>query len=352
MTVDTARISAEDVVDAFYEAILGRPADRAGRDAHAAAIRAGGIASTLRAFVSSAEFVSSLGLQRRPSIALIGNCKASALAGCLRTSAQLLVRWVADVNLTALPTFRIAVEAMLAGDADFIVTQRVSSEHPAVETAMVRRIAPDATRTMTNVYLSGLHPDITYLGAFGRRLQSPLTDYHSRIVVLAYLRGDCPEDCAALFDHATYAKLGYFDEFERSAAELRRRDEGLDIGFADLAIDMALNEPTLLTVNHPTSAAIAAFAGVIARHCGIAADFAPDGFRNELLDHPIWPIYPEIGEALRLPYGTDFRFRAGQDRRALSVRDFVAGSYALYDLQGRDEIAAAAARMGLDPEAL
>ena len=351
-TAALASLAPEDLVEALYEAFLGRPADRPGLEAHAAAVRADGIVSTLRAFIHSAEFAECLGVSLRPSIALIGNCNASALARCLRTSPKLFTRWVADINFATAPTFRIALAAMMAGDADTVVSVRFGGDHPSVETEMLRRTCRATFRTVTNVFLSGLHPDITFLGSSGRRLQSPTTDYHSKIVLMAYLRGESPAACVDLFNQDVYHRLGYFDEFERSAAELRRRDEDMDIRFADRLIEMTRHEHTLLTNNHPASVTLAELAGTIARHCGVDVAFAPDSFENELLDHPIWPIYPEIGEALRLPYGTEFAFRAGQRQAPLSLAEYVAGSFAMYDLQGRDELAAAAAQAKLDPDIL
>ena len=329
------RFSAEQVVEALYRGVLGRAPDTDGLRHHAEGLRQRGPVEVVRAMVECAEFRHLLGLEHQPRIALLGNCVAPVLAACLRNSCAAWTRWVADVNHEGSPPYEAAVAAINAGLADIVISVPFGEFYPALSSSRLKGLYGDKFLTVTSIHFTGLHPDLTYFGSFRRRFHSPLGDYHSRIALLCYLNGIGQQDCLARFNATTYKRQGYFDAFEASATELRRRDAAVDIRFAETFVEATRHVQTLYSVNHPTSTAIVALAGCIADHLGVAGRFAADRFSNALSDGARWPIYPEVREANRLPYETEFLFRGGTHAPAYTLEEFVAGSYRAYEAYGR-----------------
>ncbi len=334
-----AFFSAEEIVEALYEGILGREADAEGLSHHAAELRRRGPLHSVRALLGSEEFRHALGLDRQQQLTILGNCNAPVLADCLRAGSNAWVRWVADVNHRGKPAFLAALAAIDALQAGSVISVPFGEDHPDLSTARIKALYGDRFFLMTNIHFTGLHPDLTYFGGFGGRVHSPIGEYNSRIVLSCYLRGMSRQDCLRQFNGRTYEKLGYFSAWEDSAEELRRRDRPMDITFADAFLEMTRHEQTLYSINHPTSIALVTQAESIARKFGLATRFAVDSFYNPLVEEARWPIYPEIREAHRLPYETEFRFHGKPTAGpGMDLADFIAASYNCYDAYGHEAL--------------
>jgi hypothetical protein len=331
-----AFFSAEDIVEALYQGLLGRESDPDGLSHHAAALRRQGPLETVRALLASDEFRDLLGLGEQKLLTIVGNCNAPVLANCLRSGSNAWVRWVADVNERGTPRYAAAVAALHASQAGHVISVPFGGDFPDLVSTRLRELYRDRFFLMTNIHFTGLHPDITYFGFFQDRVHSVLGEYNSRIVLLSYLQGLDERDCLRRFNGATYEKLGYFRTWEESAEELRRREQGMDITFADEFLEMTRHALTLHSMNHPTSIAFVSQADCIARHLGLAARFLPDAFPNPLDRQVRWPVYPEIREAHRLPYETRFRFGVENGEPNFSLEEFVIGSYRRYEALGRE----------------
>jgi hypothetical protein len=329
-----AFFSAEDVVEALYHGLLQRGADPEGLASYAAELRREGPGPVIRSLLGSEEFRNANGLGAGRMLTIVGNCNAPVLANCLRSGSNAWVRWVADVTSRGKPHFNAALAAMDAGMAGDIISVPFGDDHPDLFTTRLRALNPGRFHLMTNIHFTGLHPDIAYFGPFGRRFHSPAGEYNSRIILLCFLQGMSERDCLARFNAQTYEKLGYFRAWEESAEELRRRDQPMDITFADAFLEITRQQQTLYSMNHPTSIAFVSQAERIARAFGIGGHFAPDAFHNPLADQARWPIYPEIREAHRLRYETEFRF--GPAFHDLGLEDFVRASYRRYEEYGRE----------------
>lgn len=188
--------------------------------------------------------------------------------------------------------------------------------------------------TLTNIHFSGLHPDITYLGDQGGRIQSPLGDYHSKIILHSFLTGRSPHDCLARFCGKEYEKLGYYREFEKSAAELRNRDKNVDIPFAETFIGLLKEIPGLYTLNHPTPTVFQEYVLMIARHLGLKACRQPIELLPNYLAHSTWwPVYDEIAETHALKYRMSLTFKqpAPLGGKFMELKPLIEASYQLYE---------------------
>lgn len=277
-------------------------------------------------------------------IAIIGNCQVSTAYHLLATCSGLTVIDRLDINSLSSEGFKErqqAVIAMAREGSGVIVSHRLGDNFGDIATSALSALNGNYFTT-TNIYFSGLHPDIVYLGSFpNKRYVSALGDYHSRIIVFSYIQGVSEAECIARFTGATYEAAGYFDEFEKSAQELRRRDETVDIKFADQFLETVRNNPALYTVNHPIITTIYEQAKKICEFFGVTYDGYPDTyFGNALSAATWWPIYPEIAEYHKLPYRTPPIFKTAQVKgnHYYSIERMVSECYRVYDGVGREAL--------------
>jgi hypothetical protein len=231
------------------------------------------------------------------------------------------------------------LERARTGDVQ-IITYNLSDAFGPLATERMRAEFPSLLTT-TNVFFDGLHPDITHIGGFQERVLSPLGNYHSRIVLFGFMTGRSAQECFRLFQSKIYEQAGYFSAYERSAAELVRRDEQGDIRFAEAFLDMVREVPVMLTINHPTISVFCRFSEIICRQLNIPYDaFPPEYFSNPLLQLAQWPIYAEIAEAAKLSYRTPMLFKPNEAAGSnyMGLREFVSASYKLYEALGRDAL--------------
>ncbi len=188
--------------------------------------------------------------------------------------------------------------------------------------------------TLTNIHFSGLHPDITYVGDQGGRIQSPLGDYHSKIILHSFLAGYSQADCLRRFSGDEYERLGYYHEFEKSATELRGRDSQLDIQFAEHFIALLKESPCLYTLNHPTPIVFQEYVLVIAQYLGLKAWRQPTAVLPNYLAHSTWwPIYDEVAQAHGLNYRMPMVFKQpdAMGGKFMELGQLVCSSYQMYE---------------------
>lgn len=268
------------------------------------------------------------------SVKLVANCHCLPLADAFALCVPGVRTDFIDVNFAQAADNLSKIAGLAASEAEIIFTQLISEKLGSVATDVLRhRLGASSVVTFTNIHFTGLHPDITYLGVMGQRLQSFLGDYHSKLVLFSYASQRSLDDCLALFTGSTYERIGYFAAFDQSADELLARDAALDVRFAEAFIAMARKMPTLYTINHPTGAVFLALANALASHVGLPfLQLEPAMFQNHLSTNYIWPVYDEIAEHNRFAFRMPLVFvRKGQrDSRVATLREFVSGCYAAY----------------------
>lgn len=199
----------------------------------------------------------------------------------------------------------------------------------------------DRILSFTNIYFSGLHPDMTYFGAMGKRVTSPLGDYHSKICLLAFIKGYSLDQCANLFNAKTYEQLGFYMEWDKSDKELRRRDITLDIKFADIFLDMTKNEPTMYTFNHPLGQVFYHLVEKIFSALALVfPKYSSSYFYNYLATNAWWPVYPEIADfnSVKIAHSMNFKSPDHLSKKFYSLEQFISASYDLYSQQGLNAI--------------
>jgi hypothetical protein len=286
---------------------------------------------------------------------VISNCQAGGLA-------QMLGLFCRDMTFAPFavhaipPGARAArIAALLAGagaQAEVVLAVPLSPEWGQLaREAIAATFAPRPVLLIHNLHFAGLHPDLTYIGGMGQRVQGPMGDYHSLIVALAVAEGLPPAAARALFRPEVYRSLGYIRAFAASLQAFRAREAQVDIPFAREMARLVRRERAFLTVNHPTAAGFAAYAQVIAAHLagrglaepsGLPAD--PAVLPNPLAAQAVFPVYPEIAERHGLPYADPYLFRPPAQEgmpSVLTLPEFVERGHAALSALPRDRLAAA-----------
>lgn len=270
-------------------------------------------------------------------IAIIANCQGFPLQKVLATFPEVTDVVSLPIHLYGTQHFALAenkFKALLMDANATILTFPINERFKEYSTSHLR-LKGGKLLTMTNIFFSGLHPDITYVGLQAARLSSPIGDYHSKIIIESFIAGRKPSECIKLFNEKEFEARGYFDEYGRSGAILLTKDESLDVKFAAKFLKLLKNEPALFTVNHPTGLVFEAYRALIAEQFGLTQypAFPPHYFQNPLANSAWWPVFPCLAERHGLSYRTPILFRQPEQigGRFFTLEEFVNRSYAIYE---------------------
>lgn len=269
-------------------------------------------------------------------IAIIGNCQAqplskalSAFEGVKATVPVPIHQYGTKHFLRPEEEFKALIQEPEAVVLSFVNGPRFNDFATATLKQTVKPLY-----TLTNIHFSGLHPDITYVGDQGGRIPSPLGDYHSKIILHSFLTGRSKPDCLARFCGNEYARLGYYQEFEKAATELRARDKELDIQFAEKFLSLLKEIPCLYTQNHPTPVVFQEYVLLIAQYLGLKAWRQPIELLPNYLAHSTWwPVYAEIAELHGLKYRMPLTFKQAEPLggKFMELEQLIHASYQIYE---------------------
>lgn len=272
-------------------------------------------------------------------VALIGNCQVTPMAAVIEAA-------VPGISCTPHEVFAMSEAACAAAAAgldgmDAILSQPLSApRYGRLATSALRE--DHATRrpllVIHNLHFEGAIPDCTYVGRLGRRIPSPVSGYHSRIVRDAFLAGRSEAEALALLVSGTGTDP--VRAWNRSLEELRAREAGVDIAFAAELEAHVRERNSFHVFNHPTIGLIAHYTGkVLDRLLGQQGRAIPAALPDELARKGRWPVWPWVAQKLGLPYSTAWFSPPGADPSAiLPPAEFIAKCYAIYARQPRDAL--------------
>jgi hypothetical protein len=270
------------------------------------------------------------------NLVLIANCQVQPYAAKFSALSDIEKVVVVPIHLQGRPMFESAkVEMMklVESDADLrILTFNLDDSRGEISTSFLKERC-EHVKTFTNIFFDGLQPDCTYLADIGKRVPSPIGDYHSKIVVHSFVKGLSVSTCIDLFNLETYRRVGYLDRYGESMTELRRRDEKLDIPLADSLDSCFRKTHSLFTFNHPTSAVFSVTTSALASAIGLNYPNAFSALEQNHLANSSWfPIFPEILDFHNCTYTGNYVFKPPTQAggKFLSLEKFVTQSYELY----------------------
>ncbi len=181
---------------------------------------------------------------------------------------------------------------------------------------------------MPHVWFQGYHPDICYLDTSGPVTRGPIGPYHSVIAFSAYSLGLSAEQALSLFRGDVYSALGYFDAWGPAReGTLRDFDEhGYDL--RPLLPAWVRQGPFMHSVNHPKIRVLMDLARMLLRKAGRSvheSDIVP---QDNLVQGPVFAIYPEVGS--RLGVAGSYVFKRGGTYRTKTLEQFVRECFELY----------------------
>ncbi|QDG39807.1 hypothetical protein FJN14_15650 [Alteromonas mediterranea] len=277
-------------------------------------------------------------------IAIIANCQTQAISNYMRIISGCSEIVNVPAHLLGSEQYCKALTKLkdLVNDGSAIIfTFNLGERFGEIATQKIKATAKAKVFTITNLFFAGFHPDITYLGSMGKRILSPLGDYHSKIVLNSFTSGFSEEETIALFNEKTYKDLGFFEEYNKSKNELLARDKFSDIQFGEEFLQLVSSKPSLYTMNHPTPDVLYKFTCRLCEHAGITySEFPPDFFNNYLSNAAWWPVYKEIAEYHKVNVSLPMIFKQPDSRggNVLSLTQFVVRSYMRYNEVGTETI--------------
>ncbi|MBZ5724923.1 MAG: hypothetical protein LAP87_07990 [Acidobacteriia bacterium] len=217
---------------------------------------------------------------------------------------------------------------------DFIFAQPFGTGfHPAVDGLVLKERFRDSFHFYPAIEFNAFHPDCVYVRNLQGFARSAIGDYHSAITLLGYSLGLSVEQTLTLFRAEVFERLGYFRYWKVSEDVLFKLGRAIDFPIEGIYRSWVRRCPFMHSINHPRLFVLADVARTLLHLSGISAvsgnveDFLPD----EALYDPVWPIYPEIAEAMGFQGAYIFKVGSRSEYNPfLTLPDFVARSWELY----------------------
>ena len=237
------------------------------------------------------------GRLNKTKIAVVGNCQA-------RSVASLLSLINSSVEAKPIRTNRIDEEARLSiRDADHVFAH--VDAVPYLQSTAHR----GALSLLPRIAFAGFHPDITYLRADGKRLNSPTGEWHSFLVYYAWKRGMRLPDALSLFSDDVFAALGYGDRFKSATQALVTEGNTVGIALGPMVDSWTRRGCFMFGINHPKLYPLSDVAKTMLRNIGIEVEFntPEDCVPDPLSSAAIWPVYPYVAKKLGLQGSYTFK---------------------------------------------
>jgi hypothetical protein len=250
----------------------------------------------------------------------MSNCQTVGLANCIQAQ-------TAEIAVTALDpaTFRarpMRLNARMGRFDKLLVYPGIRRE---VRKAKLERIAVHVELPI--VTFRAYHPDLIYIFDRGRPLSGPLSHYHSAIAFACHRKGLAVADAQGYFNGAFYEACGYLDLWTSERDRLLAEFDACGLDMRSHFHDWGREHAFMYSYNHPRIGPLYDMASALLSSAGLEpqrSDLIP---QDNLASSAIFAVYPEIGEALGVPGGYDFR--AVGDYRLMRLREYLTRCYAL-----------------------
>ena len=362
------KLFKNELVDAAYEGILGRPADHEGRVAHADLLdRTGNLAEVLRLLSHCDELAvqlprsNVLAIQKSairsyykslPHVATSGK-KILLLGNCqVRPLSQLMQAMLADADIASIELVPDVVKRLEDGEAEIsrlIVEADIIFFHLHGDALQAfRKNFPkenNKVRLIPRIAFSGFHPDIDYVeDGKGNKVLGPLGSYHSSIAFWGWKNALSVAATLALFREDIYESLGYFGYAGVSRDLLLSEGEQTGTPIGKMMEKWSQRGCWMYSMNHPKLFCLADVArSALEREGMVTLPGVEEFVDDELSSDSVLPVYPEVANKLGFvghylfKRGTDVTLR-GLPVAMLSLKQFVEASFAAYSKYAREDL--------------
>lgn len=187
----------------------------------------------------------------------MGNCQAAHLADMLGmhtgfSSEYSTIRTLPPIHNMAVELQRAVID-MLLPKIDLFVTQDIRNLNFPLRTEEIRHI-PKRIIVFPTLHFSGYFPDIIYLKMQGQVIRStPLTDYHSALVLVSFYDGVNAEECSKQLLSGDWIHNGYESLISSLVENLYARERFWDVKITRFIVENFKNQILFHTVNHPNA---------------------------------------------------------------------------------------------------
>jgi len=270
-----------------------------------------------------------------PSIAVLGNCQSFSIAYSMKLM-------LPDASVDHYPLIggaRIPLSwlARTLRSYDYAFVHHFPVGHlPGGDYEELERLAP-GVYNIPEIAFAAFHPDNILIDSAGMTpVCGPLGPYHSALALFAFRKGYSLELANALFDRNVFDALGYFgfwDDAREALFKTCAERGGLDLTVEFLG--WTRRGVFMHSINHPKPYVLLDVAKKALERVG----FTPcmHDFERYLIDefvaptHPIFPIYPPIGDFFGVAGSFTFRAKASSGvPEFLSLPEFIGESYRRY----------------------
>jgi hypothetical protein len=269
-------------------------------------------------------------------IALVGVCQVVGMGEALR-----LLLPGAEVHPWHAHRYDEDIDRWLGLVADFdLVISQILPSHgiPELLEEQLRGRGIRNLHMVPAITFTGFHPDACLITDNGAQLESPIQNFHSRILAAAFLMDLPLHRTIRLFNLFVYAKLGYVTTFDAARAEFIRSmgEHGLGELVDGRLAEWSRPDAFMYTPLHPKIRVLSTFATEVARRAGLvdASVAEPHAVPDVLGEQHIWPVYPGLAERLGVPGDLmfhNYRSAVSSDaERALDLEEFAARSFQIY----------------------
>jgi hypothetical protein len=180
------------------------------------------------------------------------------------------------------------------------------------------------------IMFSGFHPDFIG-GGTGTRVSSAARSYHSVIVAAAYANGIAVGEVGRLFNPLTFARLGYYKEYQSGKHYLLSKAQELGYDLKDDFGEWEAGGVFMHTPNHPAIHVLARVAARAAERAGLPTNGeSTDDVDDRLGRRVRLPVYPAIAKRLKLDPKPNFRVQDGDGVRVFDLPEYISVTYEMY----------------------
>jgi hypothetical protein len=265
------------------------------------------------------------------NIMILGNCQTDLLACVLSHMSGCKVENFREDILADSENHSCILKK--AEEANIVITQPLLADHYGkLQTKQLKKHIKTLI-VIPNIYFSGLHPDLIYVGETGNRYPSPIGDYHSAIGIASFLEGISPEQAIHLYrDFDLFHSAGFFNEWEKSLYEFRGRDFFCDISILDEIMNNIKNRPLFYSSNHPSIELINLTSKKILVYLGIDVKWT-SFWRDEMQSNVIYPIWDPLCEYHGLAYKSpEIFFLPASKGNSMSLATYLENAFKQYAL--------------------
>ncbi|WP_159993669.1 WcbI family polysaccharide biosynthesis putative acetyltransferase [Roseomonas sp. 18066] len=231
-------------------------------------------------------------------ILIVGNCQTSAF----RDATQI---WLPKAEIVHYSSASSATAAKAETIAASLPSFDVALIHPIQEarfgplqkSALLQAIHSNV-HLMPSLAFTGYQPDFVYISKpKGNPSVGPLGVCSSALAAAAFCEGLSVERTVRLFNSYVYSRLGYFSEFHSASKGLIKQLCAFGLDGSSILNEWS-GRSFMHTPIHPKAYAISDLCHAILRKLDLIDDVSPelgDTLGDRLINHPVWPVYPELG---------------------------------------------------------